>query len=44
MSQHMRQGYLSHRRPVNAKASLRISTVSPEPLPFAFEEPQTGKP
>ena len=33
ISQHMRKGYVSHRRP--AKASLCISAVSPEPLLFA---------
>ena len=32
ISQHMRKGYLSHRRPEQAQASLHISTVLPEPL------------
>ena len=31
----MRLLYLSHRRPVKAQVSLRISEVSPEPLLFA---------
>ena len=31
MSQLMRLWYLSHRRPANAQASLRIRAVSPEP-------------
>ena len=31
----MRLWYLSHRRPANAQASLRIRTVSPEPSLFA---------
>ena len=31
----MRVWYLSHRRPAKAQASLRIRTVSPEPLRFA---------
>ena len=31
----MRLWYLSHRRPAKAQASLRIRTVSPEPLLFA---------
>ena len=31
----MRLWYLSHRRPGKAQASLRICTVSPEPLLFA---------
>ena len=32
MSQYMRKGYLSHRQPEKALASLRISAISPEPL------------
>ena len=31
----MRLWYLSHRRPANAQASLRIRAVSPEPSLFA---------
>ena len=34
MSQHMRKGYLSHRRPAKAQARRRISAVSPDPLLF----------
>ena len=30
MYQHMRKGYLPHRRPAKAEASLHISAVSPE--------------
>ena len=35
IGQQVRKGYISHRRPVKAEASLRISTVLPEPLLFA---------
>ena len=35
-SQFMRLWYLSYRRPVKSQASLRIRTVSPEPLLFAY--------
>ena len=35
LSQLMRLWYLSHRRPANAQASLRIRAVSPEPSLFA---------
>ena len=35
VQKHMRKGYLSHRRPAKAQASLRMSAVSPEPLLFA---------
>ena len=34
----MRLWYLSHRRPVTAQVSLRICTVSPEPLLFAHKK------
>ena len=32
LSWYMRKGYLSHKRPAKAQASLRISAASPEPL------------
>ena len=35
LSQNIRKGYFSHRRPGKAQMSLRISAVSPEPLALA---------
>ena len=36
LNQHIRKGYLSHRKPAKAHASLRIGAFSPESLLFAF--------
>ena len=37
LSQHMKKGYLLHRRPTKkVQASLRMSAVSPEPLLVAY--------
>ena len=35
MRQHIRKGYLSHRKSAKTQTSLRKSAVSPDPLLFA---------